>query len=74
LCSFYQEGGERKHEQSRLVNEVAKVVATKKAARMPVDTVSEHRAQKKRVVTLVGFGTFKVGKGKPGQAGTPRQV
>ncbi len=50
-----------------LVNEVAKVVATKKAAQDAVDTVfaSITKAlKKKEMVTLVGFGTFKVGKRK----------
>ncbi len=50
-----------------LVNEVAKVVATKKAAQDAVDTVfaSITKALKKKdMVTLVGFGTFKVGKRK----------
>jgi nucleoid DNA-binding protein len=50
-----------------LINEVAKVVATKKAAQDAVDTVfgSITKALKKKdVVTLVGFGTFKVGKRK----------
>jgi len=50
-----------------LINEVAKVVATKKAAQDAVDTVfgSITKAlKKKEVVTLVGFGTFKVGKRK----------
>lgn len=50
-----------------LVNEVAKVVATKKAAQDAVDTVFSSitkALKKKEVVTLVGFGTFKVGKRK----------
>ena len=50
-----------------LIGEVAKVVATKKAAQDAVDTVfaSITKAlKKKEVVTLVGFGTFKVGKRK----------
>ena len=60
-----------------LVNEVAKVVATKKAAQDAVDTVfaSITKAlKKKEVVTLVGFGTFKVGKRKAGQVETHRQA
>src|SRR4030042_3677693 len=48
-----------------LVNEVAKVVCTKKEAQEAVDCVfaSITKAlKKKEAVTLVGFGTFKVGK------------
>jgi len=48
-----------------LVNEVAKVVCTKKEAQEAVDCVfsSITKALKKKdAVTLVGFGTFKVGK------------
>ena len=52
-----------------LVNEVAKVVSTKKEAKAAVDCVfaSITTALKKRnpdSVTLVGFGTFKVNKRK----------
>jgi len=48
-----------------LVNEVAKVVCTKKEAQEAVDCVfaSITKAlKKKETITLVGFGTFKVGK------------
>jgi len=48
-----------------LINEVAKVVCTKKEAQEAVDCVfaSITKAlKKKEAVTLVGFGTFKVGK------------
>ena len=50
-----------------LVNEVAKVVSTKKGAQAAVDCVfsSITKALKKKdSVTLVGFGTFKVDKRK----------
>jgi nucleoid DNA-binding protein len=50
-----------------LVNEVAKVVNTKKEAQETVDCIFATITQalkKKGVVTLVGFGTFKVGKRK----------
>ena len=52
-----------------LVNEVAKVVSTKKEAKAAVDCVFSTitKALKKRKsepVTLVGFGTFKVSKRK----------
>ena len=50
-----------------LVNEVAKVVGTKKEAQEAVDCVfsSITKALKKNgTVTLVGFGTFKVNKRK----------
>ena len=47
-----------------LVKEVAKVVCTKKEAQAAVDCVFStitKALQKKDPVTLVGFGTFKVG-------------
>ncbi len=50
-----------------LVNEVAKVVATKKAAADAVEAVLKgitKALKKKQAVTIVGFGTFKVGKRK----------
>ncbi|NTV34194.1 MAG: DNA-binding protein, partial [Deltaproteobacteria bacterium] len=50
-----------------LVNEVAKVVATKKAAADAVEAVLAgitKALKKKQSVTIVGFGTFKVGKRK----------
>jgi nucleoid DNA-binding protein len=50
-----------------LVNEVAKVVTTKKAAQDAVDAIFTNitkALKKKEAVTLVGFGTFKVGKRK----------
>lgn len=58
-----------------LVNEVAKVVATKKAAQDAVDTVLTNIAKalkKKQDVTLVGFGTFKVNKRKARKGRNPQ--
>ena len=50
-----------------LVNEVAKVLSTKKEAQAAVNcvfsTISK-ALKKKDTVTLIGFGTFKVGKRK----------
>ena len=46
-----------------LINEVAKVVSTKKEAQAAVDcviTTITKALKKKDAVTLVGFGTFKV--------------
>jgi len=48
-----------------LVNEVAKIVSTKKEAQAAVDCVFDiitKALKKKNDVTLVGFGTFKVSK------------
>ena len=50
-----------------LVNEVAKVVNTKKEAQAAVDCVFStitKALRKKDPVTLIGFGTFKVGERK----------
>jgi nucleoid DNA-binding protein len=50
-----------------LINEVANVVSTKKEAQAAVDCVLDSISQalkKDDVVTLVGFGTFKVVKRK----------
>jgi nucleoid DNA-binding protein len=50
-----------------LVNEVAKVVSTKKDAQAAVDCIFSaitKALKKKDSVALVGFGTFKVGKRK----------
>ena len=50
-----------------LVEEVAKVVSTKKEAQAAVDCVFStitKALQKKDPVTLIGFGTFKVGERK----------
>ena len=60
-----------------LVNEVAKVVSTKKEAKAAVDCVFKTitKALKKRKsepVTLVGFGTFKVSKRKARKGRNPQ--
>ncbi len=58
-----------------LVNEVAKVVSTKKEAQAAVDCVfaSITKALKKKdTVTLIGFGTFKVAKRKARKGRNPR--
>jgi nucleoid DNA-binding protein len=58
-----------------LVNEVAKVVNTKKEAQAAVDCVfaSITKALKKKdTVTLIGFGTFKVNKRKARKGRNPR--
>jgi len=58
-----------------LINEVAKVVSTKKEAQGAVDCVisSITKALKKGdAVTLVGFGTFKVTKRKARKGRNPR--
>ena len=58
-----------------LIDEVAKVVSTKKDAQAAVDCVfrSITKALKKKdTVTLVGFGTFKVNKRKARKGRNPR--
>ena len=58
-----------------LINEVAKVVSTKKEAQAAVDCVfsSITKALKKKdTVTLVGFGTSKVNKLKARKGRNPR--
>ena len=58
-----------------LINEVAKVVSTKKEAQAAVDCVfgSIKKALKKKdPVTLVGFGTFKVEKRKARKGRNPQ--
>ncbi len=58
-----------------LINEVAKVVNTKKEAQAAVDCVfaSITKALKKKdTVTLIGFGTFKVDKRKARKGRNPR--
>ena len=50
-----------------LINEIAKVVSTKKEAQAAVDCILStitKALKKKNTVTLVGFGTFKVSKRK----------
>ncbi len=58
-----------------LVNEVAKVVSTKKEAQAAVDCIFSSVTQamkKKGTVTLVGFGTFKVSKRKARKGRNPQ--
>jgi len=58
-----------------LVNEVAKVVNTKKEAQAAVDAVFgsiTKTLKKKGTVTLVGFGTFKVDKRKARKGRNPQ--
>ena len=67
-------GGERMN-KGDLINEVAKVVNTKKEAQAAVDCVfsSLTKALKKKdTVTLVGFGTFKVDKRKARKGRNPQ--
>jgi len=58
-----------------LINEVAKVVSTKKSAKDAVDCVLAtitKTLKKKGTVTLVGFGTFKVDKRKARKGRNPQ--
>jgi len=58
-----------------LVNDVVKVVSTKKEAQAAVDCVFAGVTQalkKKGAVTLVGFGTFKVDKRKARKGRNPQ--
>jgi DNA-binding protein HU-beta len=58
-----------------LINEVAKVVSTKKEAQAAVDCVMDSIAKtlkKGNPVTLVGFGTFKVIKRKARKGRNPQ--
>jgi len=58
-----------------LVNEVAKVVSTKKEAQAAVDCVFDtikKALKKKETVTLIGFGTFKVDKRKARKGRNPQ--
>ena len=57
-----------------LVNEVAKVVNTKKEAKAAVDCIFStitKALKKKDAVTLIGFGTFKVGQRKARKGRNP---
>ena len=58
-----------------LINQVAKVVSTKKEAQAAVDCVLQSitkALKKKDTVTLVGFGTFKVDKRKARKGRNPQ--
>ena len=58
-----------------LINEVAKVMGTKKDAQQAVDCVFStitKALKKKDAVSLIGFGTFKVNKRKARKARNPQ--
>ena len=58
-----------------LINEVAKVVSTKKEAQAAVGCIFStitKALKKKQTVTLVGFGTFKVQKRKAREGRNPQ--
>ncbi|RLB10279.1 MAG: DNA-binding protein [Deltaproteobacteria bacterium] len=58
-----------------LINEVAKVLGTKKDAQKAVDCVFstiKEALKKKEPVTIIGFGTFKVAKRKARVGRNPR--
>ncbi|MGD9160310.1 MAG: HU family DNA-binding protein [Desulfobacteraceae bacterium] len=58
-----------------LINEVAKIVSTKKEAQAAVDCIFDtitRTLKKKDTVTLVGFGTFKVNKMKARKGRNPQ--
>ena len=58
-----------------LVNEVAKVVSTKKEAQAAVDCVVSsitNALKKNDTVSLIGFGTFKVGQRKARKGRNPQ--
>ena len=61
--------------KGELINEVAKVVSTKKEAKAAVNCVLSTITKvlkKKQRVTLIGFGTFKVDKRKARKGRNPR--
>jgi nucleoid DNA-binding protein len=69
-----QKKGEESMNKGDLVNEVAKVVCTKKEAQAAVDCVFStitKALKKKDAVTLIGFGTFKVGQRKARRGRNP---
>ena len=60
-----------------IINEVAKIVSTKKEAKAAVDCVFESitkslKKRKSEPVTLIGFGTFKVNKRKARKGRNPQ--
>jgi len=60
-----------------LINEVAKVLSTKKEAKAAVDCIFDSitktlKKKKSESVTLVGFGTFKVNKRKARKGRNPQ--
>ena len=61
--------------KSDLINEVVKVIGTKKAAREAVNCILStitKNLKKKKKVTLIGFGTFKVAKRKARKGRNPQ--
>ena len=71
----FMKGGGEDMNKGDLVNEVAKVVSTKKQAQAAVDCVLStitKALKKKDTVTLVGFGTFKVDKRKARKGRNPQ--
>lgn len=71
----FMKGGGEDMNKGDLVNEVAKVVSTKKQAQAAVDCVFStitKALKKKDTVTLVGFGTFKVDKRKARKGRNPQ--
>jgi DNA-binding protein HU-beta len=72
--TIYEKGEDRMN-KGDLVNEVAKVVNTKREAQEAVDCIFSTITQalkKKGTVTLVGFGTFKVSKRKARKGRNPQ--
>jgi len=73
--NYFKKGGGKDMNKGDLVNEVAKVVNTKKQAQAAVDCVFStitKALKKKDTVTLVGFGTFKVDKRKARKGRNPQ--
>lgn len=69
--------GRKVDEKEELVNEVAKVLNTKKEARLAVDSLLNNISQaleNKQNVRLAGFGTFKLVEKKPETVETPKQA
>ena len=61
--------------KSDLINEVVKVIGTKKAAREAVNCIFStitKNLKKKEKVALIGFGTFKVAKRKARKGRNPQ--
>ena len=61
--------------KSDLINEVVKVVGTKKAAGEAVNCILStiiKNLKKKKKITLIGFGTFKVAKRKARKGRNPQ--
>jgi nucleoid DNA-binding protein len=74
VLSYYKKGGESMN-KGDLINEVAKVVKTKKEAQAAVNCVVStitNALKKNDTVSLVGFGSFKVGQRKARKGRNPR--